>query len=600
MFEIFEKLNVLLSSGEWHRAKVVFLLMLVMAFMETVGVASIMPFVAVLAKPEIVETNRYLASAYNMLGFTSTNTFLIFLGVVVFVLFISSLTFKALTTYAITRFTTMRLHSISCRLLSAYLRQPYEFFLNRNTADLGKSILSEVSQVTSGVLLPVLRVISGTVVAFALLCLLLYIEPVISLCVAVLLGGSYALVYFQSRKLLRRIGKDRLRANKERFILANEALNGIKELKLMGREWAYLYRFNNPSQRFAHHQAVSKVIGSLPKFGIQAVAFGGVLLLTLYLLYRHEGLEGALPLIALYALAGNRLLPAFHEIFSNLAQLRFSLPVLDNLYNDLTLKEHNAASRRERTAPKLNLHKCISLENVTYRYPGSVNNALNSVNLIIPAGTIAGFVGSTGAGKSTVIDLILGLLTPTSGQIMVDDSALNPGNLRGWQDNIGYVPQSIYLADDTVAANIAFGVSMENIDYAALERAAKMAHIHDFITRELPKGYDSIVGERGIRLSGGQRQRLAIARALYNNPDVVVFDEATSALDNATEKAIMEAIEELHGQKTVILIAHRLTTVYGCDRIFVLQDGVLIDEGTYSSLMEISPGFRRLAMAASS
>lgn len=587
-----------MTPAERRRAWLVFTLMLCMALIETVGVVSVMPFVMVLASPDVVRENVYFAALYDTLGFQTTNSFLIFLGSVVFLLFIFTLAFKALTTYAITRFSSMRLHTIGCRLLSAYLRQPYEFFLQRNSADLGKSILSEVSQVTSGVLLPLLRIVSGMTVATALLLLLLYVEPFISIFVAVLLGGSFSLVYFFSRKLLKNIGEDRLQANKERFVLATEVLNGIKELKLLGRDHVYLARFKQPSERFARHQATSKVVASLPKFAIQAIAFGGVLLLSLYLLHSQGGLKEALPLIALYAMTGNRLLPAFQEIFSSSAQLRFALPVLDVLYKDLTLKEKMASNLKKDSASRLQLSNKIDFQNVTYRYPGASSDALKNLNMTINAETCVGFVGSTGAGKSTAIDLILGLFMPTEGSIKVGGQLLNEENMRAWQNNIGYVPQSIYLADDTVKANIAFGIATEHIDEKAVKRAAKMASIHDFINQELDKGYETIVGENGVRLSGGQRQRLAIARALYHDPDVMIFDEATSALDTATEKSVMEAIYGLHGKKTIILIAHRLSTVRQCDHIFVLQNGSLVDSGTYDNLIEQSNNFRTFVAAA--
>jgi len=594
MLDIFKKLNALLSSRERTRAKLVFVLMLVMAFMETLGVASIMPFVAVLANPQIVETNYYISKIYNTLGFSSVDSFLFLLGILVFVLFVSSLLFKALTTYAITRFSNMRLHSMACRLLSAYLRQPYEFFLGRNTSDMGKSILSEVSQVINGVILPSMKVISGSIVAISLLGLLLIVEPLLSLGVAILLGGSYAFIYIFSRKLLKRIGEDRLLANKQRFIFLSEVLNGIKELKLLGREGAYMERFKDPSERHARHQATKNVIIALPRYAIQAVAFGGILLIVLYLIGQHESLDSALPYIALYAMAGNRLLPAFQEIFGNFSHIRFSLPVLESLYADLTLKEKRGEPSKIKTSVPLYMKDNIRLDNVSYCYPDSGSFAIKSLSLTIPAGSSVGFAGSTGAGKSTTVDLILGLLSPSTGQILVDGQPLNSRNLRAWQDNIGYVPQSIYLADDTVAGNIAFGVSTDQIDHEALERAARTAHIHDFIVNELPHGYDTHAGERGIRLSGGQRQRLAIARALYHNPDVVVFDEATSALDNTTEAAVMEAIEDLHGSKTVILIAHRLTTVQNCDFIFYLDKGNLLASGSFGDLLKNNEQFRQM------
>jgi len=595
MIEILRKLNALMSPAEQRRAKLVFLLMVGMAIFEMLGVASIMPFISLVANPQVIEHNRYLAFVYDSLGFNSPESFLFFLGVMVLVLFISTLSFKALTTYAIHRFSNMRLHSMACRLLWAYLRQPFVFFLNRNTADLSKSILMEVTQVAQGVLVPSMKLLSGTVVSIAILGLLLFIDPLLSIIVATVLGCAYAIIYIFTRSLLGRIGKDRLLANQQRFILATEALSGIKELRLMGRERAYLERFRDPSERFARHQATNKVIGELPILAIQAVAFGGVLLMILYLMGRYKGVEGAMPLIALYAFAGYRLLPAFQDIFRNLTQLRFALPALDLLYDDLSLKEGKI---RKNTRPEpLHLTESIRLESVTYRYPGAESDALSDVSLTTQAGSIIGFVGSTGAGKSTVVDLILGLLEPTHGQILVDGQPLVGNCVAAWQQTLGYVPQSIYLTDDTVAANIAFGIPKQHIDLQAVERAARAAHIDQFIAKELPHGYDTVIGERGIRLSGGERQRLAIARALYHDPDVVVFDEATSALDNATEKSVMEAIKELRGLKTVILIAHRLTTVRECNRIFLLERGKLMGEGSFDELAGNHAGFQKLARA---
>jgi len=574
--------------------------MLIMAFMEMIGVASIMPFVAVLANPDVIETNSYLAKAYNALSFSNPESFLFFLGLVVFILFVSSLAFKALTSYAIMRFSNMRQHTIACRLLSAYLRQPYDYFLSRNTADMGKSILSEVGQVTSGVLVPVMRLFSGIAVAAAILSLLLFIEPLMSVCVALLLGGAYGAVYIISRRLLKRIGEDRILANQQRYVLANEVLNGIKELKLLGRDQAYLSRFKEPSERFARHQATSGVIGTLPNYAIQAVAIGGVLVIVLYLLGKHEGLEGALPLITLYAYAGYRLMPAFQEIFINATRLRFYVPALESLYKDMIAKENQVLTTSQTPVEKVGLERSIKLVNVSYRYPGADVDALKELNLTITAGSSAAFVGKTGAGKSTAVDIVLGLLNPTSGQILINGQLLEKYNLRAWQDNIGYVPQSIYLADDTIAANIAFGIAEDNVNQEAVKRAAQAAHIHEFIVTELPDGYQTIVGERGIRLSGGQRQRLSIARAIYHDPDVIVFDEATSALDNSTEFAVMQAIEEMHGVKTVILIAHRLTTVRKCDQIFMLEKGQCIAQGTYQELLTNNENFRSMASTAAS
>ncbi len=593
MINLLHKLCSLMSPRELHRAKLVFLLMLCMALTEMMGVASIVPFITLLSDPNVIGKNWYLATVYNWLGFSNPESFLFFLGLMVLALFISSLSLKALTTYAIQQFSCMRLHSMACRLLGAYLRQPYVFFLGRNTADLSKSILTEVTLVAKGVLIPTMKVLSGSVVSLAILGLLLFVAPLFSLIVATVLGGTYAVIYILARRLLKRIGEDRLNANKQRFILATEALNGIKELRLMGREEGYLERFREPSKRFARHQATSHVIAELPILAIQAVAFGGVLVVVLFLIGLDGNVEDALPLIALFTFASYRLLPAFQETFKNLAQLRFSIPALDVLYDDLTQKEGLTTIN---TKPEpLYLRDSIKMEDINYCYPSADSYALSGVTLTIPVGSFVGFVGSTGAGKSTVADLILGLLEPTSGQILVDNQPLVGHRILAWQQTLGYVPQSIYLSDDTIASNIAFGVPQEQIDKQAIKRVARIAHIDKFINQELPLGYETVVGERGVRLSGGERQRLAIARALYHDPDVVIFDEATSALDGVTEKVVMEALKELHGRKTVIMIAHRFTTVRECDYIFLLDRGKLIGEGSYDELAGNNPEFQKLA-----
>jgi ABC-type multidrug transport system fused ATPase/permease subunit len=488
------------------------------------------------------------------------------------------------------------MHTLSMRLLAVYLHQPYVYFLNRNTAELGKLVLAEATKVTKGVILPLLHIFADGLVALAVLALIVVVDPVISLVVAIGLGGAYGGIYYLSRSYLSRIGKDRLHAESKRYVLANEALSGIKELQLMGRERAYLQRYREPSQRYAHNQAAFKLVSAMPRYGIEAIAFGGVLAVVLYLVNREGSLMDALPLIVLYAMATYKLLPAFQQIYQNASEIRFSYAGLESLYNDLTANEGRPRGKpgKPSEAREERIGGPIQLDNVSFRYPGSERYAAKGLSLEIPEGSSAAFVGRTGAGKSTTVDLIMGLLEPTSGRILIDGRRLDDRKLRAWQRNIGYVPQVIYLSDDTVTSNIAFGIAPEKIDQEAVKRAARIAHIHDFIS-ELPKNYDALIGDRGIRLSGGERQRLAIARALYHDPNLVVFDEATSALDNSTEAAVMEAIDELRGSRTVIMIAHRLSTVKACDRIFVLEHGRLVENGSWAELAERGQVFRQLA-----
>ncbi|QGM22627.1 ATP-binding cassette domain-containing protein [Spiribacter sp. 2438] len=570
-----------------------------MAVLETAGVASVMPFLSVLGNPGIVETNPVLAAAYEWGGFASVDAFLMALGIGAFALIIISAVFRAVTLYAMNRWAWMRMHSLSERLLETYLRQPYAYFLDRHSGDMSKSILTETQQLQGQVIRPALNVLAHGTVLLAIVILLVVIDPVLATAVAALIGGAYALIYVGIRRFLGRIGQDRVRANAERFTAAGEALGGIKDVKLLGREHAYLSRFRGPSTRFAKHQAASQVLGQVPKFLIEAIGFGGIIILTLVLMAANGGvsgggLGGVLPVLGLYAFAGYRMLPAAQNVYQGIAQLRFGSAAVDTVYDDLHRRASLAEIHKIAPAP-MQPKREIALDQVTYHYPKATQPALADINLTIPVGSSVGLVGSTGAGKTTLVDVILGLLRPTEGAITVDGVQVTDKNLRAWQAALGYVPQDIFLTDATVTENIAFGIDPEQIDAEQVKRCARMAQVHEFVTQEMPQGYDTIVGERGVRLSGGQRQRIGIARALYHDPDILVFDEATSALDTVTERAVMEAIDALHHQKTIILIAHRLSTVAGCDQVVLLDHGRVEASGQFESLKAQSTQFQKMA-----
>lgn len=584
MIQIFRKIHGILDARERRNALMLLGLMLVAAFVEVVGVASVMPFVAILADPSIVSANRHLSWAFTTMGFTDPGSFMVLLGLATVLIFLGALTIKAVTTYSILRFSNMRAHSIATRLLTGYLSQPYVFYLGRNTAELSKTLFSEVSEVTNGALIPALKLISNAIVALCITILLLLVDPSLTVVIGALLGGSFSLIYFLVRKALNRFGEQRAVDNAARFILANEAMNGIKDLRLLGRERYYIDRFKKVSHRFCRQVAITKTIGDVPHLAVQGVAFGGVLLLVLYLTTRHNGLSGAMPIIVLYAFAGYRMLPAFQEIFKNATQMRYFNPALDRLHADLALTDAGALEHSKNTTEYL--EGDIEIKDVCFSYPDTNQPTIDSVSLTIPKGSSVAFIGKTGSGKSTIIDLITGLLEPQNGSITIGGVPLSRENLCSWQRTIGYVPQTIFLTDASIAENIAFGIPPHEIDIEAVQRAAKSAHIHDFIVSGLPDGYQTLVGERGIRLSGGQRQRIGIARALYHNPRVVVFDEATSALDNSTERSVIEAINDLVGEKTVILIAHRLTTIQRCDTIYLIAEGRIRAAGTYEYLLE--------------
>lgn len=570
-------------------------MVLCMALLDMIGVASIMPFMAVLANPQTVETNSFLNAAFlatGFLGVTTTKQFLFFLGVVVFVLLVLSLGFKALTTYVQLRFTLMREYSIGKRFIENYLQQPYSWFLNRHSADLGKSILAEIGAVVGGGMVPMMTLISQGAVAVALLCLLVYVDLKLAIVVGLVLGVAYGLIFKATNGFLLHIGAERVKANQARFTVVTEAFGAAKEVKLASLEKVYVQRFASPAQTYAQHQASAQVISQLPRFALEAIAFGGMLLVVLYLMARSGGFAEALPVVALYALAGYRLMPALQQVYGAITQLRFVGPALEALHRDISDFQPFYEYENGNLQP---LTQSIAIKNIFYRYPNAARLALKDVSLNIKARTTVGLVGATGSGKTTTVDLILGLLEPNAGTLEVDGKIIDKSNRRAWQRCLGYVPQQIYLSDDTVAANIAFGVAPEAIDQIAVERAAKIANLHEFVSNEMPDGYKTSVGERGVRLSGGQRQRIGIARALYHNPQVLILDEATSALDNLTEQAVMEAVHNLGHNVTIILIAHRLSTVKECDTIFFLDKGEIHGHGTFKELTLSNERFRAMA-----
>ena len=591
----FRKLLFLLSSHERKQAILLLLMILIMALLDVIGVASILPFMAVLTDPTLVETNLILNKIFkisNKFGIENNKQFLFALGVLVFVLLLFSLTFKALTSYAQVRFVQMRQYSIGKRLVGGYLNQPYSWFLSRHSADLGKTILSEISEVVGAGMAPVMELIAKGIVTILLISLLILADPKLAIIVGLSLSGLYGLIYKLAFKYVDQIGKERLKNNQMRFTAISEAFGAAKEVKVGRLEEVYIKRFSDPAKIYARNLAAVKVISQLPRYALEAIAFGGILLVILYLMAKTGSFSNALPIISLYAFAGYRLMPALQQIYNSITSITFVTPSVNKLYDDIkNLKPFNT-NQNQSAMP---LENQITLKNIYYNYPNSSKTILKNINLSISAKTTVGLVGTTGSGKTTTVDIILSLLKPQKGTLEIDDQVITNQNSKAWLRSIGYVPQHIYLSDDTVAANIAFGVEAENIDQEVIKKVSKIANLHEFVMNELPKNYQTTIGERGVRLSGGQRQRIGIARALYHNPKVLILDEATSALDNLTEKAVMEAIDNLGKNITIILIAHRLSTVKKCDRIYLLEKGELKNEGTFEELIKANDNFRLAA-----
>jgi len=575
-----QKLLYFLTHSERKKAGLLLIIILIMTILEVLGVASILPFMTVITNPSLIETNIILNTMFNVskkFGIETKTEFSFFLGILMFLILISSLSFKAVSVYVQSKFIYMEEWSISKRLLETYLHQPYSWFLGRNSAELGTYILSEVGLVVKQGISPMLNIISQSIVTTSLIILLLLVDIKLTLIIVFVIGGAYVLIYYLLRIILDQIGRERLSANESRFKSINESFGASKEIKVAGLEKTYINRFSNSALIYAKHQASAQLINSLPRLIIEAIIFGGMLLLVAYIILKLGNFSNALPIIALYAFAGYRLIPSLQQIYIASVAFKFSKAPIDALYNDLkNLNVSNSNHDQDQDLEILPFNKSITLKQIHYNYPNSSRKALDDINLTIDAKKNVGIVGSSGSGKTTAVDIITGLLEPQKGTIEIDGEVITKKNVKAWRRSIGYVPQHIHLNDDSIAANIAFGVDFKNINYQSVEKAAKAANLHEFVENKLPGKYQTIIGEQGVRLSGGQRQRIGIARAMYHNPKVLIFDEATSALDNQTEETIIKELNNLRKDITIIMIAHRLNTLKDCDIIFKLENGKII------------------------
>ena len=596
--KIKQKINIIFTKSELKKLILLLVGIVMMGLFEVVGISAIVPFIAVVVSPELVFENPYLLRVYNFFNFQNVTSYIFFLGVFLISSILVSNSYQAFMTWAITKFTNMQGHRLAVRLLENYLMQPYSFFLIRNTSDLGKNVLTEASRVTGGFVMQSLNVLSRLMVALYLFILLIYVNPIIALSAITFLGGIYALIFLYFKRRLHLKGLAVTQANYHRYKAANEAMSGIKHIKLNESEQEFVNRFFLPSKKIAKYDAQRTLIGALPRYLLEVVAFGGIVAIIISLISMNGGMDNSIfPMISLYVMAGYRLMPSFQQIFSGISDLKFYKPVFDKLVHELS--NSNFDKRHQANQKTISFSDELQIKEVDFRYEGSKISVLNKINLTISHNTTVGIVGSTGSGKTTLIDIILGLLIPNSGVISLDGITIDSKNKSMWQKNIGYVPQSIYLTDDTIIANIAFAIPSGEISLERAKKAARMANLDKFVTT-LPDQYETVVGERGIRLSGGQRQRIGIARALYHNPEVLILDEATSSLDGITEEVIIDAIKNLSHKKTIIMIAHRLTTVQECDIIHFMSNGKIVDSGSYEHLISTNDEFRRMAKHISS
>ena len=575
-------------------------LVVLMAFLELVGIASIGPFMALVADINLLESNVIYNKLYVVSGLSSPTDFLFATGVGVLAMLGIASFVSVFTTWRLSLFSMQVGTEIADRLYQYYLRQNWLFHASGSSAQLTKQITTEASRVTHSVIVQVMHLLSRLVLAIFISAAVISYNPFIAIVGLLVFTSGYVGVYFLIRTRLIHNGTIISDTSTQRFRLMNEGFGGIKDLLLLDRTKNFIEQFHAAGKSLAHAQGTTNAYSQVPRYFMELIAFGSMIALILILLKLHDGtLSQVLPVLAVYALAGFKLLPALQQIYGSITNIKGGLPGFDSIKPDLIASQMSLSDKDQsicRETKSLPLGE-IALEDITFIYPDKDEPALANLSLTIPFNSTVGFVGESGSGKSTTIDLILALIDPQQGRLKVGDAIIDHSNKDLWRRHIGFVPQSIFLGEGSIAENIAFGLGPSEIDQEKIRQAVSLAHLDELVA-SLPAGLDTKVGERGVQLSGGQRQRIGIARALYSQASVLVFDEATSALDGITENIIMSAIHELAGQKTIILIAHRLKTVQQCDKIYMLERGRVVDQGTFSELLGKNEKFKQMARQA--
>ena len=599
MLKVIKQLFVLLTDKQLKQFYLLQVLVVIMAFTELLGIASIAPFMALVGDIRILETNGVFAQLYKMSGLNNPMDFLFYTGVIVLVMLTFSTVIAMFTTWRLSIFGARIGTEIADRLYSYYMQQSWQFHASGSSAQLTKQVSTEAARISNDIIQPLMQMNSKLVLALFISISIVIYDPVIAILGLFIFSLAYFVLYRLVRQKLESNGQQLSEVSTRRFRLMNEGFGGIKDVLLLNRSHDFITRFHDSGKVYARARGTNIAISQVPRYFIELIAFGAMISLVLVLIKVHSGNLGeVLPILAVYALAAFKLLPALQQIYSSLSVIKGNVAAFEAVKDDLQRSIENQKIVSEDSIIKsINLYKNIALNDIAFSYPGKDRAAVDGVNMSIPVNSVIGLVGSSGSGKSTLIDLLLGLLTPQQGGIYVDNIRITADNKRAWQDLLGFVPQSIFLSEGSIAENVAFGIPAKDISLKQVNKALNLANLTELV-EQLPDGVNTKVGERGVQLSGGQRQRIGIARALYHEAEVLVFDEATSALDGITEKIVMDAIHEFSGQKTIIMIAHRLKTVEKCDLIYFMEHGKIIDQGTYQELVVRNVKFKEMAKYA--
>jgi len=570
-------------------------LFLLISTLEVVGIGLIGPFIALATNPTSIHQSFWLSMIYGRLQLSSDYQFLLITGLLVVILFYLKAFLNFNSQKQIFEFGFGQQAELATRLMKVYLMVPYTFHLNRNSATLIQNISNETERFATGLLIPLLTTISNIIVTLALVALLVATNALAVIIVAGVILAAFLIVY-SLKDRLKSWGQNASEARAEMIRAINHGLGGLKETKVIGCETYFEVQLQEQAEKFSKNIALAVGFSNLPRFMIEAFLITFLILFTvLFIKFNQQDSQQLSAVLGIFALASIRLLPAISNVVSSVSGIRYSLFSLDQIYFDL--KEQEVINQKEnphvcqafqssltKVGTGISFSNHIILDNLIYCYPNATKNALKGISLTIRKGKSIGLIGKSGSGKTTLIDVLLGLLVPQVGDITVDGVSVYT-DLRSWQNMIGYVPQSIFLIDDTLKRNIAFGVPDHFVDQERLLMAVEAAQLSELL-EQLPQGLETPVGERGVLLSGGQRQRVGIARALYHEREILVFDEATAALDNETEALVTESIKSLSGKKTMIIIAHRLSTIEHCDRIYALEKGEIVKSGSYQEVVE--------------
>lgn len=570
-----KKLNYIFTRTDKIKIFILMIMVVIGSFIELLAVSVFSPFIDLIMTPNSLAENSLISYVYNLFEFDSIEYFLAFLALGIILIYIVKNVYIIIQKNIIYRFSYRMQRTISTDLLKAYMKEPYTFHLNKNISVLQRSMQEDTDQFTKGII-HIMEMIAEICVCVAIGLYLFIVSKSITIIVVGLLIFCLALFSFISKKYSVKWGKQGQQYKSKIYQWMNQSLGGIKEIKVLNRESNFIENYDVNFEKYVRALRLNRLIGVIPKHIIEMVCMTGLLSAIIFkIFFGQKDLVDFVPQLAVFAVAAFRLLPSVGKINEHLSCILYALPSFELIYHDLkeieSLKHDNQTKIQEWM-----FEKKVEVKNVSYHYPGGTVNIIENASFNIERGQTVAFVGGSGAGKTTMVDILLGLLQPQYGKIYADGMNIYK-NLPTWQKEIGYIPQVIYLSDDTIMNNVAFGIAEKDIDEDAVKRALEQAQLYEFV-EGLPEGLQTYVGDRGIRLSGGQRQRIGIARALYHNPEILVLDEATSALDNDTEAAVMQAIENLRGQKTIIIIAHRLTTIRNADVIYEVEDGKVLEK----------------------